>query len=198
MTAWTAEADPVTCSEIARLSVKASGGKTFHADFVEERHIRLLKEPLVSRGEVTFTSPDVLEMDTTSPHRQTVIITNGRIRTIQHDLGREETVDLGAIEPAREMVLDLLKVLGGRFDEMTGRYECTAGKKAQVFQLRLVPHGKRLQEAIAAMDVKVGPRGEVLEVTTTEACGDKSTLVFSNIEYGLPKKREDVKTAHPR
>ncbi len=109
-------------------------------DFVEEKHLKLLFEPLTSRGKLYFLRPGRLARVVEKPRPSTVIIGPEELK-VRGD-GGEEVIDLRQNEAVRVFVTSLVRVFSGDRDELLRYYEIEylpAKDDAQAWTLQLVP-----------------------------------------------------------
>jgi len=99
--------------------IRAEAGKihSLEADFVQEKHMRILARPLIAKGHLTYRSPDSLRWEYRDP-LQSVLLMHGGVsqRFIQSD--QEWREDSGAeIKSMNFVFQEISNWLSGRFDE---------------------------------------------------------------------------------
>jgi hypothetical protein len=99
--------------------IQAAAGKihSLEADFVQEKHMRILAAPLIARGHMIFRSPDSLRWEYRYP-MQSILLMHGGVsrRFIQSDQGWRD--DPGAELKSMNFVFqEISNWLNGRFDE---------------------------------------------------------------------------------
>jgi len=94
----------------------AEGVKSIKADFVQEKHMAILKKPLIARGVFFYQLPDSLRWEYSTPFRSVLLMHAGQIRRfIQGQDGLVE--DSGAsLEMMRFVLREIPLWLSGRFD----------------------------------------------------------------------------------
>lgn len=104
-----AEAAPAGISPAltARLEQTAGGVKTLASDFVQEKHLKMFKTVVSSRGRFFFRKPDQLRWELTEPVASGFVVKGGKGRRWHERTGRTETFDL-AREPVMKLVSDQL------------------------------------------------------------------------------------------
>ena len=190
--AGSAAADPVPCDRIKMLA-RFPGLKTLRAEFTDRKRIALLEEPLVSSGRIAYQRPDRIRQVTERPAHQTIVIAGSRVTVVQHDLGREESLDLGTNAVAKAVVGNILLVLGGRLDELSRQYRCTGTEEEDLVRLRLVPLKEPMSTVIREMDVVIAPDAKIRQVTLHEVGGDSSEMTFTNVVTDKPFTDEEVR-----
>ena len=91
--------------------------KSIRADFIQEKHIKILTRPLISKGVLFYRIPGSLRWEYTSPVKSILLMHNSKTkRFIQSREGLVE--DTGAGLQAMQFVMqEITRWFGGRFDE---------------------------------------------------------------------------------
>jgi outer membrane lipoprotein-sorting protein len=94
--------------------------KSVRADFVQEKHLKILARPIISRGTFIFQVPGSLRWEYISPIKSILLIHNGRTKKfIQRD--GELVSEPGMSFAAMQIVLqDISQWLSGNFTENPG------------------------------------------------------------------------------
>ncbi|GEM_PF-3556096 len=165
--------------------------RTLRASFIDRREVDLLSEPLTSRGHLYYQRPDRLHYALESPGRQEVIVVGSQVRVHEPDLGRSQSLDLGASVIARAVVTSLIQVLGGRLDRLEAEYRCRSLRMAEGWEVRLVPQGPPLDRVVRGIEVRIARDGSLREVLVREATGDSSRMTLENVQVNVPFSPEE-------
>ncbi len=147
------------------------------AEFTQEKHMRILSRPLVSKGVLYYQSPESLRWEYQSPVRSILLMHNGKTRRyIQAQEGIIE--DAGADLQSLQIVLqEMTQWLAGRFDEnstFTARFE--NGRK-----IVLTPTQESISRLIRRIELVLSDRPGVMESVTIYESQDSFTrLTFQN------------------
>jgi outer membrane lipoprotein-sorting protein len=99
--------------------IRAAAGKieSIEADFVQEKHMRILARPLISKGHFVYKTPASLRWEYRHPMQRVMLMHNGNVRRFLHsEKGWEE--DTANNPQAMDFVLqEISRWLNGRFDE---------------------------------------------------------------------------------
>ena len=162
----------------------AAGSVTsLSADFVQEKHLRILARPLVSTGVFYFQSPASLRWEYRTPVRNILLMHDNRTeRWI--DTGSGLTQESGAGLQAMQIVLEQVSQwFGGRFDEnpmFAARLE--PGPK-----IVLVPKEEAFARMIHHIDLVLSERPGIIESVVIYESDDSFTrLVFTNAVLNQP------------
>lgn len=185
---WVAAAPTGTaCEDATELMGRFTAVETIHASYVEHKHIQLMETPLVSRGELVLVKPDRLRMDMLEPVRQTVVVTEDRVRIIQHDLGVEQEMDLGAHAEARTIVGNVLLAMGGQVEQLVDEYRCALHRTDDGgYRMDLAPTRPPMNRMIQSLEVVFDAELVLRQVTIVEVGGDHSVLAFEAVQYDRP------------
>ncbi|MFZ0133502.1 MAG: outer membrane lipoprotein carrier protein LolA [Desulfobacterales bacterium] len=162
----------------------AAGSVTsLSADFVQEKHMRILARPLISTGVLYFQSPASLRWEYRTPVRNILLMHDNRTeRWI--DTGSGLTQETGAGLQAMQIVLEQVSQwLGGRFDEnplFAARLE--PGPK-----IVLVPKEEAFARMIHHIDLVLSERPGIIDSVVIYESDDSFTrLVFTNAVLNQP------------
>lgn len=153
------------------------------ADFVQEKHMRILARPLISTGVFYFQSPASLRWEYRTPVRNILLMHDNQTeRWI--DTGSGLTQESGAGLQAMQIVLEQISQwLGGRFDEnplFTARLE--PGPKVV-----LLPKEEAFARMIHHIDLVLSERPGIIDAVVIYESDDSFTrLVFSNAVLNQP------------
>ena len=153
--------------------------ETISADFVQEKHLKILSEPLVSKGRFYYQVPGSLRWEYESPIQSILLMHNGKIRRyIKRD--NSLTEDAGARLQAMQVVLrEIISWLNGRFDDnpdfdsvlKTGR------------KIVLTPTKQSLSKFIKRIELMLSNRPGIIESVMIYESEDSFTKIeFKNVK----------------
>jgi len=159
--------------------IKAAAGaiRTIRADFVQEKHLKILSRPLISKGILFYEAPDSLRWEYTAPVRSILLMHKGRIkRYAETSSGLVE--DTGRDSKGMQIILQEISMwLQGRFsDNPAFDAKLESGRK-----IVLTPKGKALSEMIERIELILSDRpGIIKSVTIYEGRDSYTRLRFTN------------------
>jgi outer membrane lipoprotein-sorting protein len=152
--------------------------KSVSADFVQEKHMKILARPLISSGAFYYQSPSSLRWEYRDPLRNILLMTSeGTERYVGTDAGfvRDDSVNLQAMQVVLENIAQWLE---GRFEEnpmFTADLE--PGPK-----ITLRPREESLAKMIQRIELVFSDRPGIIESVVIRESGDSFTkLVFKNV-----------------
>jgi outer membrane lipoprotein carrier protein len=181
---------------VQRVSQMQASTTTLTSDFEQRKTSRLLAEPSVSRGKFYYKAPDSVRWDYEEPRRMTVLLTGGVAITYRPAEKRAERVEVGR---AQRRVLRFISAAEPleklkEFFSFTFRDPGEAGN----YTLLLKPMSHPIKKRLQGVEIEIDRHALVpVRVGYTEADGDTTTYVFSNIERNRPQSPDLFTLALP-
>lgn len=151
---------------------------SIQADFIQEKHLKILRTPLLSRGVFVFQAPDSLRWQYESPVQSLLLLHEGKTRQfIQHDnrLVEERSMGMDAMQVVSQ---EISRWLAGNF---TDNPTFQARLKAGGF-IVLTPKNKGLAQLISQIVLKLADEPGLMEsVTIYEGSDSFTKLTFTNV-----------------
>ncbi len=165
--------------------LKSAAGpiKSIRAEFVQEKHMKILARPLVSSGVFYYQAPASLRWEYQAPVRNILLMNNDRTeRYVATDTGlvKEAGVDLQAMQVVLEQIAQWLD---GRFDENP----MFAASLVPGPKIILVPKEKAFAKMIQRIEIVLSKRPGIIETVTIYETDDSFTrLAFKNVVLNQP------------
>lgn len=153
----------------------ASRIRSVKADFVQEKSMKILARPLVSKGRFSFIAPDTIRWEYTSPIRTLVEMQKGAIRRY--------VVRNGKLVRDRSFTAEALhNVLGEVSNWIRGRFQTSRSFKAVLrpgdpTAILLEPKKKVLSRFIKSIVVTLDKSPGVISSIRIDEAGDASTMI---------------------
>ena len=161
--------------------IRAAAGKVdaLSADFVQEKHLPILAEPLVSKGRLSYRRPDSLRWEYTFPVQSVLLMHDGDARRfVQSDKGLVE--DAGVRLQAMQFVMP---EISGWF---AGRFENNPLFEARLQgadRILLSPKDPGMARFIQRIELHMSERpGVIDQVLIFESEDAYTRMVFSNTQ----------------
>ena len=173
---------PVTVLAVGGSNVQPVRVQSVQADFSQEKHLKILVRPLVSRGRFLFKAPDSLRWEYISPFHSVLLMDKGRVRKFIEKNGRF-VEDTGMRLDAMQVVMtEISGWLDGRFTDNAAFTVTRTGNT-----VRLIPKDKGMAVFISAIELKLSDRPGLLDsVTIHEGEGACTRLTFSGAMLNQP------------
>ena len=160
---------PVVQAPIQLRSVKA--------DFVQEKHLKILARPIISTGTFTFQAPQSLRWEYRKPLHSILLMHGGKVKKfIEHDgkLTEEKGMQLDSMQV---VLAEITNWLDGRFTDNAMFTVSFPDKKT----IQLTPKDKGIAALISTIELKLGDQAGLLDAVTIFEGPDSSTrLIFTN------------------
>ena len=151
--------------------------RSVQADFIQEKHLKILARPIISTGSFTFQAPQSLRWEYRTPIRSILLMHGGKVRKfVERDGVLAE--DKGMRLDAMQVVLaEISNWLDGRFTD-NAMFTVSFPKKQTIL---LTPKEQGFAALISSIELKLGEQVGLLDKVIIFEGPDASTsLTFSN------------------
>lgn len=151
--------------------------RSVQADFIQEKHLKILARPIISTGSFTFQAPQSLRWEYRTPIRSILLMHGGKVRKfVERDGVLAE--DKGMRLDAMQVVLaEISNWLDGRFTD-NAMFTVSFPKKQTIL---LTPKEQGIAALISSIELKLGEQAGLLDKVIIFEGPDASTsLTFSN------------------
>ena len=159
---------------VAQAPVKLHSVK---ADFVQEKHLKILARPIISTGTFTFQAPQSLRWEYQKPLHSILLMHGGKVKKfIERDgkLTEEKGMQLDSMQV---VLAEISNWLDGRFTEN----KMFAVSFSQKQTILLTPKDQGMAAMISGIELKLADQKGLLdEVTIFEGPGSLTRLTFKN------------------
>ncbi len=153
--------------------------KSIKADFVQEKHLKILARPIISRGIFIFKAPDSLRWEYKSPVRSILLMHNGKTKKFMERDGKLIEEPGLSLEAMQMVIQEISKWLAGNFNDNPG---FTAGLETGR-RIILVPKNQAMARLISKIELKLSDRPGLLDsVIIYEGPDSFTRLTFLNAE----------------
>ena len=177
------------------IQAAADSVKTVQADFTQEKHLPILKKPLISTGRFAYQSPGNLRWEYLRPVRSILLMHAGETRRFLESEG-QLVPDRSAGLQAMSVVMDQITAwLRGRFDDNPMfAAELAAGGK-----ILLTPTAQGMAKLISRIELQLADQpGAIDTVTIYEDEAAFTRLVFRNLHLNPELNEALFREAEPR
>jgi outer membrane lipoprotein-sorting protein len=168
-----------------QLREQAGQVETISAGFIQEKHLRILTKPLVSKGIFYYQAPRSLRWEYKSPVRSILLMHQGKIRRYIEG-GKGLTEDSGAGLQAMQSVLQEITMwLKGDF----GSNPMFSASLKMEGKIVLTPRDKAFASIIKRIELVLSDRpGVIKSVTIYEGKDSFTKIEFQNVRVNDPLK----------
>ncbi|MBW1692877.1 MAG: outer membrane lipoprotein carrier protein LolA [Deltaproteobacteria bacterium] len=164
---------------------KAGEIKSVRADFIQEKHLKILSKPLISKGTFYYQATQSLRWEYTSPFQSILLMHNGKIK--RYIKGSEGFVqDSGAKLQAMQVVLQEIALwLKGQFND-NPNYNAVLEPGPKVV---LTPKEKSFAKIIQRIELLLSNQpGVIKTVCVYENDSSYTKFIFKNVRLNKPLK----------
>lgn len=190
-------ADPELAALLEGFDRAQRATTTLVASFTEEKRLKLLARPIVSRGELFFQRPNQVRWEYLEPERKVFVITEDRYLAYYPALKRAEEVPIKKFIGRR---LFRFIGLGQSIDELSQSYDFRLEPKSELEGTRLLvltPRKKKVRDRMSEMRIWVDLETHLpRKLQYSETDGDTTVLAFHalrpNVEVAAARFRLDL------
>ena len=172
-------------NSLEQIEKAAEGVESISAEFIQEKHLKILTEPLVSKGVFYFKAPRSLRWEYISPIRSILVMHNGNIkRFIRRNSGLTEDSSIN-LQTMQMVLQEITMWLKGHFDDNPNfTADLKAGRK-----IVLTPKEESLSMMIKRIELMLSSRPGVIKSVTIYESEDS----FTNLEFRKVRLNSNVK-----
>lgn len=148
------------------------------AAFVERKFLALLDKPVESRGELSFTPPDVLEKRTTAPRPELLRVEGDRV--VLERNGRTLRMGLNDQPGVAILVESIRATLAGNLQALTRAYSVGLQPERGGWRLVLRPLDPAASSLVERVEI-AGAEARVRTVEIFQADGDRSVMTITPV-----------------
>jgi len=159
------------------ISQQANQLTSVKAEFVQEKHLKILVRPLISKGIFIFQSPGSLRWEYTSPVRSLMLMHNGRSKKYTQR-GEDLVEEQGMSFESMQIVLqEITHWLNGRFTDNPVFDARLEGDRRIVF----TPKDEAISKLINKIELNLSDQPSLMDsVIIHEGPGSFTKLTFNN------------------
>jgi outer membrane lipoprotein-sorting protein len=161
---WSSQQEPIRLQSI-------------QADFIQEKHLKILVRPLVSTGTFTFQAPQSLRWEYRTPVPSILLMAGGKVKKfIERDGQLEEDKGM-RLDSMQVMLSQISNWLDGRFSDNDMFSVSFLGERTVL----LTPREQALAGLISKIELTLADRKGLLDgVTIFEGPDSYTTMTFKN------------------
>ena len=192
-----ANAAPLAQSDIDQLIQKIqalhASEPSLQANFREERHLAMLKEPIVNEGKVWFTLPDKIRREIGGKTPSTTVFDGKKMSIYYPNYQQVEVYDV----EKRPMLKDSLRALTAGLDlrGIANFYEIEGSKEGNLYRIRLTPKTTSVKKLVRSVELVIDNNLNPQSVNLEDARGQKISETYTNVRRtALPESTFEFAT----
>jgi len=192
-----ANAAPMAQSDIDQLIQKIqalhNSEPSLQANFREERHLAMLKDPIVNEGKVWFTLPDKIRREIGGKTPSTTVFDGKKMSIYYPNYQQVEVYDV----EKRPMLKDSLRALTAGLDlrGVANFYEIEGSRDGSGYHIRLTPKTASIKKLVRSVELTIDDNLNPQSVNLEDARGQKISETYTNVRRGsLPESTFEFTT----
>ncbi len=183
---------------LQKMTAAAANIKNFKAGFVQQRHLSVLSEPLLSEGICFFEAPDKLRWELTSPYQTVLIYNADRVAKFEMENNRLRKMNFGGGDMMRKVLKQIISWMQGDFNTADGIYDLRIQKGMPV-KLELIPKSEKLRQSLRSIQLFVHSTSyRVFRVRIQETDTDYVQIDFKEMAENIELHPALFNTNHPQ
>ena len=182
---------PVHSQDWASLKESFRNIQSVKAEFVQERHLQILREPLISEGRFFFLASGSLRWEYLSPLRSVMLQRGDSVRLYHLSEGTWKQDMAQGVEARRMVLVEMSQWFQGRFEESrVFSHSYSPGPPGRII---LTP-GEGFNKFILRIEIVLSDKPGIIDRVEMKEPGSSATrIVFRNVEINaeLPSKLFD-------
>ena len=167
---------------LAELQKGLAGTTNVLSGFVQEKHLALLRNPVILRGRLAVQQPARLAWEVSEPMRYKVVLDGSRVTQWDEERDKVETMSLGGNPVFKVVVGQLQAWFSGRFDVLTKDFTAEAQAGASGPTIVFIPKeggfaGKTIRRVVLTFRED---RRYIKDMLIEEVSGDRTLMTFTD------------------
>jgi outer membrane lipoprotein-sorting protein len=172
----------------SRIAAGAGALQNISSDFHQEKHLAILKNPLMSEGRFVYQKPERLLWEVRRPSPEGFQVQGTKVKRWRGSPQEVESIDLNADPPVKAMVEQIFAWSRADFPWLEKRYNIQVREEKPTV-LKLIPLDPQEKKFVAFIQISFSMDwAYVRSVEIHEKGGDFTTIVFSDarVNQSLP------------
>ncbi|MBQ0073738.1 MAG: outer membrane lipoprotein carrier protein LolA [Prevotella sp.] len=163
---------------IQRITQTAAAMKSMQCDFVQTRYTKMLGEKVISKGKMSYTKPNTLRWEYTSPN-VFILSMKGNAVTVQKMEGGK-IVNAQSNKYVKRLASFILSAVTGQSLNDAKMFKTTAQDNGKDYIITLVPLKKEMKQMYPKMQLTFSKKSEIASrVIMYERNGDYTDIEFT-------------------
>jgi outer membrane lipoprotein carrier protein len=152
---------------------------SLQANFREERHLAMLKDPVVNEGKVWFTLPDKIRREIGGKTPSTTVTDGKKVSIYYPNYQQVEVYDL----EKRPIIKDTMRALtaGLNFREVATYYAIEGSKNGTQYQLTLTPKTASVRKLVKTVNLTIDENLTPVRVVIQDNKDQVFTETYTNV-----------------
>jgi outer membrane lipoprotein carrier protein len=163
-----------------------AGSSDFTAEITQEKRLSLMKQTLVSKGQVRFKKPGTFFMELYPPHASMLLLRDNVMLMRLPEQGVTDRIVL----PPDESLTKWLDYLAKPILSLPEGLDVKAERRGKLWTLQIFPQGKG---GVQQLTLNFDQEGTVSRIVIAERNHDRTTLIFSKMRRNVGLQDKDFR-----
>jgi len=157
---------------------------TIQSDFIQEKHLTILSDKIVSSGKFFFKKENQIRWEYTSPIKYLIILSNNQVYI--KDEGRTNQYDLGSNKAFREINNIMSGAVQGNLLQDETKYKSAYYENSKNYLVILTPNDKTMKDYIQSICLYFDKKNfSVTGIKLVENSDDYTLIQFNNRKQNI-------------
>lgn len=167
------------------ISDAASRIRTMQCSFVQTKHVKMLNDRLVSKGQMHFRAGDRLRWAYTSPYQYTFVLNGDKVKLSKGK--RSDVINTAGNKLFREIARIMMNSVVGKCLTDDKDFSSRVSATSTEYVATLTPRRKELKSMFSLITLRFDrKRAMVTSVELSEKNGDKTVIRLENVKTNTP------------
>ena len=185
---------PVKDTATLKLKISKSSeiNKTIESDFIQEKHMSIFTEPVISKGHFCYKNKTLVRWEYVDPFQYVVVINNGKLSV--RDNSKVSSYDMTANAAFLEINGKLNAIIQGDIVNDKKDFAVKYFENSSYYLLKLKPLSKEMKKFFKFIDIYFDKKDvSVSIIKMTELSGDFTEIKFTGKKLNIEISDEKFK-----
>ena len=168
--------------EVIELITQAAASiKCINCQFIQQKTMAMLKEPAVSRGIISYKSPDKIRWEYTTPYSFALVVDGEKIVRITDSI--EDVLDMKTARMYQGFVNSIMDITKGKnvFDK--SMFDIDINNTNWLWIVKVQPKKHNMKRIFTTLTVDYRKTDKIINrIEITQACGVTTTIHFFDVK----------------
>lgn len=179
-----AEAETLTAAQkksvLNNLNRSTASIKSMQSNFTQTKNLALVKDKMVSTGKMSFTQPNKLRWEYTSPYKYLFICNGAKIYVANNS--RKDVINTDSNKLFKEIARIMMSTVTGKALSENTDFSVDLACDAKYWIVTLVPKRKEMKNMFSKIQLSFLRSTNIIsEINLFEKTGDKTNIKLMNI-----------------
>ena len=166
---------------IQKISKAAQSMTSMQCDFVQTKHMKLLKDNMVSYGKMYYQQSSKLRWEYTSPYTYTFILNDSKVLLKKGN--RNDVIDVNQNKMFKEIARMMMNSVVGKCLTDKKDFKISVAETSEQYVATLLPQKKDMKQMFSKVILYVNKRQlSIAKVEMQEKKGDNTVIELKNIQ----------------